>query len=241
MRHLLEVIGFDIMGCEMAQEAGANRIELCANPLEGGTTPSAGLVKAARKTLTIDLYPIIRPRGGDFLYNEPEFEIIKNDIRLCKQLGCDGVVTGLLNADGTVDRVRCSQIVEIAYPMGLTFHRAFDRVADPFQAMRDIIDCGFERILTSGLQPDAVKGMQLIKGLVEKAANDIIIMPGSGLRSENMQEIAITTGATEFHTSARTFGNSGMLYRNTQLSEELKQIAVDAAEVRHMKQILDNI
>ncbi|MFN8248638.1 MAG: copper homeostasis protein CutC [Ferruginibacter sp.] len=238
MEFLLEVIGFNIESCTLAQEAGANRIELCDGPGEGGTTPSYGFIKAARKRLNIDLYPIIRPRGGDFLYTDDEFEIMKTDILVCKKLGCDGVVTGSLNADGTVDKTRCSQLVEIAFPMGVTFHRAFDRTKDPFTALEDIIECGFERILTSGLEPDAMQGASLIASLIEKADERIVIMPGSGIRSDNIGEIANRTKAHEFHTSARINSNSRMDFLQQGLKETLQSVSVDTEEVKKIRTIL---
>ena len=238
MEFLLEVIGFNIESCTLAQEAGANRIELCDGPGEGGTTPSYGFIKAARKRLNIDLYPIIRPRGGDFLYTDDEFEIMKTDILVCKKLGCEGVVTGSLNADGTVDKTRCSQLVEIAFPMGVTFHRAFDRTKDPFTALEDIIECGFERILTSGLEPDAMQGASLIASLIEKADERIVIMPGSGIRSDNIGEIANRTKAHEFHTSARINSNSRMDFLQQGLKETLQSVSVDTEEVKKIRTIL---
>ena len=203
MHYKLEIIGFTIEGCVIAQEAGAHRIELCDNPGEGGTTPSYGFIRSAREKLQIELYPIIRPRGGDFLYSSDEFEIMKSDIKICKDLGCDGVVIGMLTKENKVDKKSCSALVELAYPLGVTFHRAFDRTTDAFEAMEDIIDIGCERILTSGQKPAAAEGAGLIKQLVEKANDRIIIMPGSGVTPENITTIANATGATEFHSSAR--------------------------------------
>jgi copper homeostasis protein len=199
----LEVIGFTIEGCLIAQNAGAHRIELCDSPADGGTTASYGFIKAAREKLQIELFPIIRPRGGDFFYSDDEFEIMKIDVQLCKELGCDGVVIGMLTKDGRVDKKRCSTLVNLAYPLGVTFHRAFDRTEDPFEALEDIIEIGCERILTSGQKQNALEGAALIKQLINKADDRIIIMPGSGVRSENIVQIAETTGAVEFHSSAR--------------------------------------
>ena len=142
MKYKLEVIGFTIEGCAIAQSAGAHRIELCDNPADGGTTPSFGFIRAARKLLQIDLYNMIRPRGGDFFYSDDEFEIMKEDIKISKQLGCDGIVLGMLTKENKVDKRRCAQLVELAYPLGVTFHRAFDRTVDPFEALLDIIDIG---------------------------------------------------------------------------------------------------
>jgi copper homeostasis protein len=232
MQFTLEVIGFTIDGCVAAQQAGAHRIELCDNPGEGGTTPSYGFIKAAREKLHIALYPIIRPRGGDFLYSDEEFEIMKNDVGICKELGCDGVVIGMLKKEGTIDKERCSQLVRIAYPMGVTFHRAFDRVSDPVQALEDVIDIGCERILTSGLAPGAMEGAQSIANLVKQADGRISIMPGSGLRSDNILLIARVTGATEFHTSARTWVESKMDFSSKTMKEQLQSVALDTEEVQ---------
>ena len=203
MNFVLEVIGFTLEGCAIAQDAGAHRIELCDNFADGGTTASYGFIKAARKKLQVELYPIIRPRGGNFFYSEDEFEIMKTDVKLCRQLGCDGVVIGMLTKDNTIDKKKCAHLVEYAYPLGVTFHRAFDRTADPFEALEDIIEIGCERILTSGQKPNAQEGAGLIKQLIEKADDRLIIMPGSGVRTDNIIEIAETTGAVEFHSSAR--------------------------------------
>lgn len=238
MRYKLEVIGFTIEGCTIAQSAGARRIELCDNPGDGGTTPSHGFIKAAREKLEIDLFPIIRPRGGDFFYTEEEFEIMKTDVKLCKQLGCDGVVIGLLKADGTIDKKRNAALVELAYPLGVTFHRAFDRTTDAFKAIEDIIEIGCERILTSGQRPNALDGADLIAQLIEQADERIIIMPGSGVRSDNIIELVKRTGASEFHTSARINTESGMLYSNAAMNENLRSVSVDTVEV---KKIITNL
>ena len=240
MHFKLEVIGFTIDGCIAAQSAGANRIELCDNPGEGGTTASYGFIKAAREKLTIELYPIIRPRGGDFLYSDQEFDIMKTDISICKEMGCDGVVIGILNVDGTIDKKRNGQLVEVAYPMGVTFHRAFDRVIDAPQALEDLVQIGCERILTSGLLANALYGAATIKQLIKQAGGRIIIMPGSGLRSDNIAAIAQQTGAVEFHTSARVFTKSKMEYKSMGINENLQSVAVDEAEVRKIVEVLHN-
>ena len=232
MDFTLEVIAFNIESCILAQANGVSRIELCDNQADGGTTPSYGFIKAARAILSIELYPIIRPRGGDFLYSDAEFDIIKSDVLLCKEMGCDGVVIGLLNADGTVDKERTKILTTIAYPMGVTFHRAFDRTNDMFEALEDIIECGCERILTSGQKPAAYDGMDNIKTLIEKADNRIIIMPGSGINSKNIVEIAQYTGATEFHSSARNFIESKMQFSQSSMNEQLTSVNLNADEVR---------
>lgn len=234
MQYRLEIIGFNIESCLIAQSAGAHRIELCDNQADGGTTPSYGFIKEARKKLHIELYPIIRPRDGDFLYNDDEFEIIKEDIIMCKQLLCDGVVIGILNADGTIDKPRCKQLVELAHPMGVTFQRAFDRADNPFKALEDIIETGCKRILTSGQKPTASEGVEAITQLIKQANDRIIIMPGSGVRSNNIQELAEKTGAVEFHSSARIFVNSKMTFINEDMKEKMVSVSVDEQEVKKM-------
>ena len=239
MKFKLEVIGFTIESCMIAQAAGAHRIELCDNPSEGGTTPSYGFIKTARENLSIELYPIIRPRGGDFLYSEIEFEVMKADIENCKSLGCDGVVIGILNADGTVDKKRCKQLVEIAHPMKVTFHRAFDRTNDPFKAMEDIISIGCERILTSGQKNLATDGEELLNKLVKQANNRIIIMPGSGVNSDNIETLVKNTNATEFHSSARTFVNSKMEFINESMDEQLTSVSAMSDEIKKIIEIFE--
>jgi copper homeostasis protein len=241
MNFVVEIIGFTIDGCLAAQKAGANRIELCDNPGEGGTTPSFGFIKAAREKLHIDLYPIIRPRGGDFFYSDDEFEIMKADVKLCKDIGCNGVVIGLLNTNGTVDKKRCSKLVELAYPLGVTFHRAFDRVNDASKALEDIIEIGCERILTSGLKPTAMEGADTIAALIKQADERIIIMPGSGVRSDNIIELAKKTHAMEFHSSARIFTESKMNYLNDAMNESMKTVAVDEEEVKKISENLKSL
>ncbi|MDB5223230.1 MAG: copper homeostasis protein CutC [Chitinophagaceae bacterium] len=224
-RGKLEVIGFTIDGCMIAQRAGANRIELCDNPADGGTTASYGFIKAARGKLQVDLFPIIRPRGGNFLYSHDEFEIIKTDVKLCKELGCEGVVIGMLTADKKIDKKRCGLLVEHAYPLSVTFHRAFDRTADPFEALEDIIEIGCERILTSGQKENALDGAALIKELIQKASGRIIIMPGSGVRSDNILAIAKTTGAVEFHSSARIQMDDKISVDENEVREIIKKLS----------------
>lgn len=234
MKHLLEIIAFTIESCHVAQQAGAARIELCDNPGDGGTTPSYGYIKTARKILQIPLYVMIRARGGDFLYSDDELEIMKTDIIRCKELNCDGVVFGLLNKEGSIDKKRTAQLVELAYPMGVTFHRAFDRCANPFEALEDIIETGCERILTSGQHTTAMEGTGLISDLIKQADERIIIMPGSGVSSRNIIELAEKTGAVEFHSSAKAAGQSNMDFINDKMNEKLQTVTVDPHEVKAM-------
>jgi copper homeostasis protein len=238
MNFSLEIIGFNLESCRIAQASGANRIELCVNPGDGGTTPNYGYIKAARKLLQIELYCIIRPRGGDFFYTEEEFEVMKEDVKMAKQLGCDGVVIGMLDKDGSVAKAQCKQLVDLAYPLGVTYQRAFDRVKDPFIALEDIVDTGCERILTSGLVPSCHNGAQLIGELNKKADGRIIIMPGSGLRSSNITDVARITGATEFHTSARYFAPTQMAFVNPAMQEDLQNVMVDGDEVAKIAGLL---
>jgi copper homeostasis protein len=236
----LEVIGFTIDGCINAQKNGAKRIELCDNPFDGGTTPSYGFIQAARKILTIDLNVIIKPRGGDFFFNDEEFNIMCADVEICKQLGCDGVVIGMLLPNGSVDKERCKKLVALAYPMNVTFQRAFDRVNDAQQALEDVIETGCDKILTSGLQPTALQGAALIKDLILQADERIIIMPGSGIKSSNIEALVAQTGAIEYHASCRIFRDSNMQYTNPLMNEKLETVGVDGDEVKKIVAHLNN-
>lgn len=215
MKYIIEIATSDFSTTRSAVEGGADRIELCANLAEGGTTPSFGTLKRCREAFGLPIYPIIRPRGGDFLYTKDEFAIMMKDVELCKQLGFKGIVIGLLNMDGTIDIVRTSELIEAAYPMGITFHRAFDRCKDPFEALEQLIEIGCERILTSGQKPSVADGVDLVAELNNKADDRIIIMPGSGLRKENIKMIAEKTGCVEFHSSLRGKVNSSMQFKHT--------------------------
>jgi len=235
----LEVIGFDLASCLIAQTHGAHRIELCANPEEGGTTPSYGMIAVARRNTTIELCPIIRPRGGDFLYTDLEFQAMLADVEQCGLLGCDGVVIGMLSTDGYVDAERCAELILRAGSMKVTFHRAFDRVKDPMRSLEEIIELGCARILTSGLRPNVDLGKDMLRTLVGAAGDRITIMPGSGVRSTNVLELAKFTGAKAFHSSARASHPSSMDYTNPAMAEELNSICIDPDEVLELRRILD--
>lgn len=209
----VEVCVAHIQSAIAAQEGGAKRVELCDNLYEGGTTPSYSTIKLAREKLHIRLNIMVRPRGSDFFYSELEFEMMKEDIRICKELGADGVVFGILLSNGNVDIKRTKQLVDLARPLEVTFHRAFDVTPDPFKALEDIIDLGIDRILTAGQMNRVPEGMDLIKQLVEKAGNRVIIMPGSGIDETNIKEIRDYSGAKEFHLTGRTTVQSKMKYR----------------------------
>ena len=241
MQYLIEIATSDFPSSFAAVQGGADRIELCDNLSEGGTTQSYGTIKLCREKLAVSLFPIIRPRGGDFFYTGDEYKIMTEDVKLCKQLGCDGVVIGLLNPDGSIDVERTRKLIDLAYPMEVTFHRAFDRCHDPFEALEQLIEIGCTRILTSGQQPTAPAGAELISELVKKAGERIVIMPGSGVRKENIRELAEKTGAIEFHSSLRTKVESRMQYRHPAFAgstESYSHFSVLAEEVTALKNAL---
>ena len=211
-KYIIEIATADFTTTKSAVEGGADRIELCAALTEGGTTPSYGTIKQCREAFSVSLYPIIRPRGGDFLYTEQEFELMKQDVLISKELGCDGVVIGMLLNDGSIDIPRSAKLVELAYPMGVTFHRAFDRCNNALEALEQLISIGCERILTSGQMPAAPDGLALIAELQKQAAGRITIMPGSGVRADNIKHIEQQTGCLEFHSSLRGKRKSEMSF-----------------------------
>ncbi len=231
---LLEICAFHIDSCIIAERAGAARVELCDNPLEGGTTPSYATIKKAREKISILLYPIVRPRAGNFFYSDDEMAILKEDIEMCKQLGCDGISAGVQKINGEIDIERMQRVVEWASPMGVTCHRVFDCTPDPFKALEEIINCGCERILTSGLQSTAPKGTALLQELVEQAANRIIIMPGAGVNSSNIAKLKEETGAIEFHSSAKRIAPNSVTYLNKEVSDYGNVYIADEEEVRAM-------
>ena len=243
---ILEICAYSLEAAIAAQASGADRVELCANPLEGGVTPSYGDIVLARQNLKIELYVLIRPRGGDFLYSAREFAAMKEDIQVCRGLGVDGVSLGILLPDGQVDRERGRELIELARPMSFTFHRAFDMTADPFAAMEDIIAMGCKRILTSGQANSAVEGTSLIRELVERAGGRIIIMAGGAVRAENLAQLIATTSAHEFHSSARTTASSKMKFRNPNVTlsaaapeKEYDLLTVDQKQIARMREIAD--
>lgn len=242
----LEVVVYNIESALKAQEGGADRIELCDNPGEGGTTPSFGVIEAVRQNVNLDVYVMIRPRGGDFHYSNYEFHCMKRDIDQCQKISVDGVVLGILNADGTIDKKRCKELIERAKPMKVTCHRAFDMTRDPFEALEDCIEVGFDRILTSGYQTSAIKGVTLIAELVSRSKGRISIMPGAGVNEETVEPIVDVTGAQEIHFSAIGSRDSGMKYRNaaivgmgTEEGSEFKLRTVNPDRVRKMRELAE--
>jgi copper homeostasis protein len=220
--YIIEIATTDYATTKEAVKGGADRIELCAALTEGGTTPTYGMIKKCREDFDVALFPIIRPRSGDFYYTEEEFEIMMQEVLLCKNVGCDGIVIGLLNRDGSIDIKRNQKLIDAVYPLEVTFHRAFDRSADPFDALEKLIQIGCQRILTSGQKSTAPEGATIIASLIKEADQRIIIMPGSGVRKENIKELAQATGAIEFHSSLRGKQKSTMefIHPSFALSEE---------------------
>jgi len=214
----MEVCANSVSSGLEAQKGGAKRIELCASLTEGGTTPSYSQIALAKKLLTIEVFPIIRPRGGDFLYSDIEFELMKEDIRICKELNCEGVVIGILTAEGKVDKERCAELIELASPMEVSFHRAFDMAADLNEALEDIISLGVIRVLTSGGKASALEGAEVIAGLIVQSRGRIEIMPGAGVNKDNITALISLTGAQVFHASARLPIAGKMLFRNENLN-----------------------
>lgn len=200
-----------------AEKGGARRVELCDNLAEGGTTPSAGMIALTRQHISIGLHVLVRPRRGDFLYSDLEFEIMKHDIEVAKSLGADGVVIGVLKADGTIDTDRTRQLMVLAQPLSVTFHRAFDLTPDPYQALNDLLQLGVPRLLTSGQQASAYEGAPLLRELVKQAGDQLIVMPGAGINEQNIREIIAVTGAKEYHTSARSKFDGDMAFRREHL------------------------
>jgi len=239
----LEVCANSVSSALAAQEGGAVRVELCENLHEGGTTPSYGQILLARKLLHIKLYVLIRPRPGDFLYTDTEFEIMKADVQHCVDSGCDGVVIGILNADGTIDKTRCAELISLAHSKGLgvTFHRAFDMCADMDQALEEIIELRCERILTSGGKSTAIEGSPTIAHLISKAAGRIIIMPGAGINQHNVADLVHYTGAKEVHSSARGKVKSQMAWRNDHIimgDGDMDEFSFDVSDAEKVRAII---
>lgn len=244
MHYTFEICANSAESCVAAQAGGAHRVELCASMPEGGTTPSFGEIRLARKLIDIRLHVIIRPRGGDFLYTPLELDVMEEDIHMARQAGADGVVFGCLTPEGDLDMPAMRRLMKISEGMSVTFHRAFDYVRSPEQVLEHLIDLGVNRVLTSGQQPTAMQGASLLAELVRQAAGRIVIMPGCGVNEWNIAELAACTGASEFHFSARELKESKMLLRNPALSmgssdqDEYAHPVTTAERVRHTIQAL---
>jgi copper homeostasis protein len=210
---LVEACVDSIASALAAAEGGAARLELCANLVEGGTTPSAGTIAAARES-GLRLHVMIRPRGGDFCYTAPEFACMRRDIREARRLGAHGVVFGVLHPDGTIDADRTRQLIEEARPLQVTVHRAFDVTRDAAEALDTLIALGVDRVLTSGQQATVPDGLPVIRALVERAAGRIGILPGGGITAANVAEVVRVTGVREVHVHAARVFPSPMTFRN---------------------------
>jgi copper homeostasis protein len=244
----IEVVVYNIESALKAQEGGADRIELCDNPGEGGTTPSYGTIELVRQNVGIDVYVMIRPRGGDFHYTSYEFHSMKRDISQCQKLSVDGIVFGILSPDGTLDKKRCKELINQARPLKVTCHRAFDMSRDPFEALEDCIEVGFDRILTAGQRAFASDGAELIGELIRRANGRIAIMPGSGVNENTVESILSVSNATEIHFSATAFKDSQMIYKNDLIESmgseggsEFRLRVVDPSRVKRMREIAENL
>jgi copper homeostasis protein len=248
MQFRLEICADSVESAIIAQQSGADRIELCDNLAEGGTTPGPGKIFSARSNLDIALHVIIRPRGSDFLYSDNEFDIMRRDIELCGEAGVNGVVLGILRKDGSIDSERTARLVELADPMPVTFHRAFDMCVDPVKGLEDIISTGASCLLTSGQKNRAIEGVGLLASLVELAGERIIVMPGSGINENNIEEIARISKAAEFHLTGRKTIRSEMEFRKTGImmggikgQDEFTRKIADQEMIRKIVEILKMI
>jgi copper homeostasis protein len=241
----LEICVDSVESAIAAEQGGAQRVELCSALSEGGITPSAGLLREVRSLIGIGVHAIIRPRGGDFFYTDSEFKVMQDDIAFAAKCGAHGVVFGLLTPEGTVDTARTQALVELAHPMEVTFHRALDMTRDPSAALEQIIDTGAHRVLTSGAEPTAMKGIRLIRELVKIGNDRIKIMAGGGVRADNVIEIARATGAVEFHAAIRAVVPSPVTFRNRSLHmgdpghDEYTRKVVMSGDVRQLRNALD--
>jgi len=242
---MVEVCVDSVASAVAAGRGGAARVELCGSLIEGGITPSAGLVEMARAAVSVALHVMIRPRGGDFCYDRDEFETMRRDIAVAKRLGATGVVFGILDLDGNVDVARTRLLVEEARPLPVTFHRAFDMTADLFRALDDVCAAGVDRVLTSGGEPTSVQGQETIRQLVTRARGRVVVMPGSGIKQENVRSLVDHTGVTEVHVGLRSAIPSPMRHRNPRISmgsvegREYERFVVLEEQVRRLCSALE--
>jgi len=242
----IEVCADSVASAVAAERGGASRIELCSSLIEGGVTPSAGLIEVTRSAVSLPLHVMIRPRAGDFVYDEPEIKTMQRDIAVAKTLGANGVVLGILDAHGNVDTERTRELIDYARPLSVTFHRAFDMTADLFRALENICSTGADRILTSGGEQTSLEGCDTIAQLVQRSAERIVIMPGSGIKPENARVLVSLTGAKEIHVGLRTAISSPMLYCNSRISmgsaanREYERLVVLEENVRKLRLALQS-
>ncbi len=248
MSKILEISCYSVQSAMNADKGGARRVELCAARPEGGTTPGYGAITVTREKLSIRLFVIIRPRGGDFLYSDTEFEVMKRDIQFCKEAGVEGIVSGILHKEGTVDKERTRELIDLARPLDFTFHRAFDMTRDPCEALDDLIEIGVDRVLTSGQEATVVEGREMIKRLIERAQGRIILFPGGDLDEYNLDEFARYTGAEEYHAAAGSLIEGEMEFRNHKVAmggmpgiPEYEIWNADTEKIRKMSTVLQNL
>jgi len=246
MKRILEICCYTAESAIKAADAGANRIELCDNFTEGGTTPSYATIKHVIYNLKIPVNVILRPRGGDFLYSDVEFEIMKQDVIKMKGLGINGIVFGILKTNGSIDFHRTKEIIDLVHPLESTFHRAFDMCRDYYLCLEQLKKLGVTRVLTSGGKNTAYEGVHLLSKLVKAAENQIIIMPGSGINELNIGDILVQTGAKEFHSAAKYFVNSEMQYFNPEIVmgkdaniDEYQKVSVNTNQIKNMLKVLN--
>lgn len=239
----MEVCVDSVESAVNAERGGASRVELCSSLVEGGTTPSLGTLRVVKRSVKIPVFVMLRPRGGDFLYTGAEFQVMLEDLQLLKENGADGIVFGVLTREGGVDRERCEQIVELARPLPVTFHRAFDMTRSPEECLGVLVELGVERVLTSGGESSALEGVPILRRLVEVGGAQIIVVPGGGITERNLRRILEGTGAREFHCSARTTKPSPMTYCNTGVSMGAKfgppEFSVKVADRDRVNSLLD--
>ncbi|MEI0579991.1 copper homeostasis protein CutC [Brachyspira pilosicoli] len=249
MNTKIEICVDSVESCISAEKGGADRLELCGNMFEGGTTQSFGVLELAREKINnIPIYAMVRPRGGDFCYNDVEFEIMKREIKLMKELKIDGIVFGILTKEGKVDKKRCGELLDLWGTNKATFHRAIDVSSNLNEACEDIISLGFERILTSGGEANVMSGIIKLKELVEKYNKKIIIMPGSGINERNIEYIKDTVKANEYHMTANKTVESVMQYRNENVfmgaalrPPEFSMKYADEKKIKNIKSKVNNI
>ncbi len=245
-RIILEVLIDSVDAAQAAQAGGADRLELCQNLMEGGTTPSAGLIEAVVASVSLPVQVMLRPRGGDFCYTATEFDVLHRDLAVAQKAGAAGVVFGILCPDGSIDAQRCAELLAAAGSLNVTFHRAFDVARDPGVALEQLIALGIPRVLTSGQEATVFEGADLIAELIRQAAGRIVVMPGGGIRERNVQRIIGQTRATEIHVSASGPVASAMEFRNSRVfmgremrPPEFSWNSVDAARVRGYRELVD--
>ncbi|MDA0811386.1 MAG: copper homeostasis protein CutC [Verrucomicrobia bacterium] len=241
----LEICIDSVESAIASEQGGAQRVELCGSLIEGGTTPTAGMIAETRERISIGLQVMIRPRGGDFFFTEAEHAVMRREVKVAKDLGANGIVIGCLNSDGTIDVEHSKALIELARPLNVTFHRAFDMTRDAFEALDTLIELGVDRILTSGQEPTVLEGAELIASLREKAGDRVIILPGGGVTERNLAKIIALTGVSEIHIGTRQPIESGMQFRNERVymggelrpPEYLRMVA-DSSDVTALRKVL---